>query len=428
MSILVKNVSIICSDYTCLNNAFLGIEGDTIDYVGQKAPLKQYTEEKDMSGKLLLPGFVNSHGHPAMVQLRGIGSGLPLQDWLNKVFAIEDQMAKEDYLAGVNLSLLEMISSGTTCFSDMYMYEDFCAESIGKSGIKANLSRGFCGGFDEDYRTSKRRKESLDLFNKYNGSFNDRLRIDFSIHAEYTTTECFVQKWADEVKTINGARMQLHLSETKHEHEECIKKYGRTPTQFFASNGVFDIPSYVAHCVWATDDDLDILKKYNVGICHCPESNLKLGSGIAPVEKFLAKGIAVGLGTDGAASNNNLNMMEEMHTAAILHNGLCMDSETIKPEIALKMATRNGAIIMGRDNTGVLEVGKKADIIAIDMDKPHLYPQLDKLALVVYSAQASDVCMTIVDGKILYENGEFKTLDREKIIYESTQSANRLYR
>lgn len=421
MSLLLKNASIIDSNFECMENAYLGIDGKFIKYIGKEKPTEKYTEEKDMSGKVLLPGFVNVHGHAAMVQLRGMGSNLSFKDWLIQADAIEDTMTSDDFLAGMRLAILEMLASGTTSFSDMYMFELECTKAIEESGIKANLSRGFCGGFDgEDYLTSPRRTESLELFNKYNGTYDDRLRVDFSVHAEYSTTENFVRALAEEVKDLRGARMQIHLSESKLENEGCMERHGKTPTQFFRDCGLFDIPTYAAHCVWPTDEDLEIIKEKKVSIVHCPESNLKLGNGIAQIKRMLDMGITVGLGTDGAASNNNLNMLEEMHLASILHFGLSAAD-------SLKLATQNGALIQGRPDTGVLEVGKKADIIAIDLDRPHLHPNLDTLALIAYAAQGSDVCMTMVDGKVLYENGEFKTLDKERIIYEAEQSVKRLY-
>lgn len=421
MSLLLKNTTIINSEYKSINNAYLGIDGSTIDYIGQCKPEKKYTAEKDMAGKILIPGLINCHGHAAMTLLRGMGNNLPLNEWLEKSFAIEDTMTQEDFLAGMKLAMLEMLACGTTSFSDMYMFEYYCIQAVEESRMKANLSRGFCGGYNgEQLKDSHRRKESFDMFNNFNGAFDDRLRIDFSIHAEYTTHEHFVKEWAEELKGVEGARMQLHLSETKKEHDECVAKYGKTPAQFFADYGVFDIPSSAAHCVWVTDNDLKILKNKNVGICHCPESNLKLGSGIAPVRKMSDMGFAIGLGTDGAASNNNLNMFEELHTASILHGGL-------SSEQCLKMATINGAKIQGREDTGVLEVGKKADIVAVSCDGPHMHPNLDSLALLCYSAQASDVCMTMVNGEILYENGEYKTLDKDRIFFDAGQSVKRLY-
>ena len=221
--------------------------------------------------------------------------------------------------------------------------------------------------------------------------------------------------------------MQIHLSETKKEHVECIEKYGKTPTEWFNDLGCFENPTLAAHCVWVEDSDMDILKDKGVTVVHNPTSNLKLGSGFAPVPKMIEKGINVALGTDGAASNNNLNFMEEIHLASIMHNGRLGDPTVMDPETVLKMATINGAVAQGREDTGSLEVGKKADVVAFDVNKPHLTPNLNPEALLVYSAQGSDVCMTMVDGNILYENGEFKTIDKERVYSEVKKSIARLY-
>ncbi|NLK06028.1 MAG: amidohydrolase family protein, partial [Spirochaetales bacterium] len=211
------------------------------------------------------------------------------------------------------------------------------------------------------------------------------------------------------------------------EHEGCIERYGMTPVQWFEERGYFRIPTYAAHCVWCTEDDLRILRKHNVSVVHNPESNMKLGSGFAPIPRMLELGINVALGTDGAASNNNLNMFEEMHLASVIHNGYTLDPVIMKPETVLSMATVNGACVQGRPDTGTLEVGKKADIVAVNLDAPHMKPSLNLMALLVYSAQGSDVTMTMVDGKILYEDGEYRTLDKEKIYAEFEQSVKRLY-
>ena len=221
--------------------------------------------------------------------------------------------------------------------------------------------------------------------------------------------------------------MHIHLSETKTEHDECVAKYGKTPARWFNDLGTFDSPTFAAHCVWVTEEDMVLMREKGVSPVHNPTSNMKLGSGFAPIPRMLELGLNVALGTDGAASNNNLNMMEEMHLAAVLHNGFTHDPTLMKPAQVLNMATRNGARLQGRGDTGSLEVGKKADIIAIDFRKPHLYPNFEPMALLVYSAQASDVCMTMVDGKILYEDGKFLTLDPETVMNNARAAVKRLY-
>ena len=221
--------------------------------------------------------------------------------------------------------------------------------------------------------------------------------------------------------------MHIHLSETKSEHDTCIEKYGKTPAQWMNDLGVFDVPSAAAHCVWVTEEDRTLLRQKGVSVVHNPTSNMKLGSGFAPVPQLLTEGVNVALGTDGAASNNNLNMLEELHLAAILHNGYHRDAALLPAGQVLEMATVNGARLQGRDDTGTIEAGKRADIMAIDLSAPHLCPHLDTVGLAVYSAQAADVCMTMVDGRVLYENGEFLTLDKERVLYEARAAAKRLY-
>ena len=221
--------------------------------------------------------------------------------------------------------------------------------------------------------------------------------------------------------------MHIHLSETKSEHEGCIEKYGKTPAQWMNDLGVFEVPCAAAHCVWVTAEDRALLRRKGVSVIHNPTSNMKLGSGFAPVPQLLEEGVNVALGTDGAASNNNLNMLEELHLAAVIHNGHCQDAALLSAPQVLTMATANGAKLQGRGDTGTLEAGKRADIIAIDLSAPHLFPHLDTAGLVVYSAQASDVCMTMVDGQVLYENGEYLTLDKERVLYEARAAVKRLY-
>ena len=269
--------------------------------------------------------------------------------------------------------------------------------------------------------------ESLALFEKYHGAADGRIRIDFSVHAEYTCKSHIVKAYS-ELCREKGGRMHIHLSETAREQRECIERYGKTPAEWFESLGTFDSPTAAAHCVAVTERDRDILKAHGVSVIHNPTSNLKLGSGFAPIRAMMDKGINVTLGTDGTASNNNLNMFEEMHLAEIMHDGYHNDPTLISTSEVLDMATVNGAKLQGRDDTGVLAIGKKADIIALDMSKPHLYPDFDTPALLTCSAQAGDVCMTMVDGNILYENGEFKTLDEDKVRADMQRAVERLYR
>lgn len=431
-SILFKNAGILATNnnkFEYIEKGYLGVDGDKIDYIGKEEPKKKYKEEKDSSGLILTPGFVNCHGHSAMTLLRGVGSDLPLQDWLHVMWPVEDRMNEDDLRCGMELAIMEMLSSGTTSFTDMYLMPWAVADTIGRSGIKANFSRvmqAFSEMSDSDYDSYYRVKETEDLVSAFHNSYSERLKVDYAIHAEYTCKPLVVRRYSEDCLK-KGLKMQIHLSETKKEHVECIEKYGKTPTKWFNDLGCFENPTLAAHCVWVEESDMDILKDKGVTVVHNPTSNLKLGSGFAPIPKMIEKGINVALGTDGAASNNNLNFMEEIHLASIIHNGRLGDPTVMDPETVLKMATINGAMAQGREDTGSLEVGKKADIVAFDVNKPHLTPNLNPEALLVYSAQGSDVCMTMVDGNILYENGEFKTIDRERVYSEVKKSIARLY-
>ncbi len=431
MKLLLKHCDILASQGTgfrCLENAYLGVDGDTIDYIGTDKPQAPYDQEKDMTGRLLLPGLINCHGHSPMVLLRGVGSDLSLQEWLfGKIMPIEDKLTAEDIRLGNQLALLEMLSTGTTSYSDMYFEPQTAVENALACGIKANISRPVqCFNKDETYAENFRAKESIQLFKDYHGAGGGRIRIDFSVHAEYTCFEHIVGPYSADCKSLGG-RMHIHLSETKKEHDECVEKYGKTPARWFYDLGTFDNPTAAAHCVFVTEEDMALMLEKGVSPVHNPTSNMKLGSGFAPIQRMLDLGLNVTLGTDGAASNNNLNMMEELHLAAVLHNGYHRDPTILKPAELLAMATRNGAKLQGREDTGELAVGKKADIIALDLTRPHMVPNFDPLALTVYSAQGSDVVMTMVDGKILYENGEFLTLDADRILHEADAAARRLH-
>ncbi|MBQ0072059.1 MAG: amidohydrolase, partial [Spirochaetales bacterium] len=420
MSILFKNAKIIVTEdgrMKTLENAYLGVEGAYIDYIGLDAPTKVYDETKDAHDKLLMPGLVNCHCHTAMNLLKGLGSDLPLDKWLGIMWPIEDKMREEEFVSGMEMAMLEMLATGTTSFSDMYMRPIITKGVVERSGMKADLSRAVMGGSaDTDYKTYLNRLEALELL-PFDGAYDDRLHVDWCIHAEYTIADKIAASFAEEIQSYGG-RFQSHLSETKKEHEECLAKRGKTPLAWFQDLGFLNLPSYMAHCVWCSPEDLEIMKEKGVTAVHNPSSNMKLGSGFAPIPEMLEKGISVAIGTDGAASNNNYDLFEEMHLTSIIHNGKTCDPTIMKPEEILSMATVAGARAQGRFDTGSLQVGKKADIIAINLDQPHLIPDYDTLALVVYAAHGSDVTMTMVDGKILYENGIYTTLDKDRIFHD----------
>ena len=432
MDTLFSHVNIVTMNeqMTLWQDAFVGVTDGKIAYMAKKPPEEQPKKIIDATGMVLMPGLINCHTHLPMYLLRGYADDLNLQDWLEHyIFPREDRIDGRAVKAAATLAIAEALRFGTTSVSDMYYFCDEICQAVAESGIKANISRGTSMFLGDDFcfDTFPACRELVELKDKWHNYDNGRIKIEASIHAEYTST---YQLWdaLAEYAINNGLQLQVHLSETKKEHEECIAKYGKTPAQWFNDLGTFDSPTFAAHCVWVTEEDMALMLEKGVSPVHNPTSNMKLGSGFAPIPRMLELGLNVALGTDGAASNNNLNMMEEMHLAAVLHNGFTHDPTLMKPAQVLNMATRNGARLQGRNDTGVLEVGKKADIIAIDLNRPHLCPNVDPLALMTYSAQGSDVVMTMVDGRILYENGEFLTLDADRILHDARACVARLYR
>ena len=459
MKTLFKNASVLVREedgYNVLQNACLGVDGEYINYIGFDAPEKDYDVVRDMSGKMLMPGLVNAHGHSAMTLVRGAGSGLSLDRWLNEaIFPVEAKMTPDDIYIGTIWACMEMLASGTTQIADMYDYPFMASLAYARAGIKANLCRvGLC--FDKDLEPGDwpRTAECINFINIMEGKADinpeamrelpetketmtlpaeikkavasGRVRADFSLHSEYLTTDKFV-KAISEANSVMHKMVNIHVSETQKEQAECILRHDKTPIEYFADMGILDQPVYAAHCVWVTDKDLRIMAEKGVTLVHNPSSNLKLGNGHARIPEAIAAGVNVALGTDGVASNNNLNMFEEMHLAALVAKGAEHDPTALTDAQVLDMATVNGAKALGRPDTGVLKEGFKADIIAVDMTRPHMIPALDPVALLIYSAQASDVCMTMVDGEILYEDGEFFTIDAEDAKEKLLKASERLY-
>ena len=418
MRTLLKGADILLrkeNGYETLHGAYLGVDVAKIDYIGEEKPEKAYDLEKDMSGRLLAPGLINCHSHIAMTLMRGIGSGLPLQDWLFKaIFPIEDKLVREDIAAASRFALIEMIAGGTTSFSDMYFFPEETAWAVEEAGIKANLNRCVqC--FDENQTVEQNTQipESLALFEKYHGAADGRIHIDFSIHAEYTSNPP-LWEWMAGYAAEHGLGMHVHVSETRSEHENCLQKYGKTPVALLDQYGVWANGGTAAHCVWVTDEDMELMARRGITAVHNPVSNLKLASGAARVPRLLERGVNVALGTDGVASNNSHDLFEEIKLAAILHKGIGLDPTAVTARQALEMATVNGARALGR-NTGVIAPGKTADLILVDLAAPNLFPCHDVEEDLVYSARGSNVVMNMARGRVIYEKGEFFTLDLEKI-------------
>lgn len=424
---LFKNISLVDENFNVKENMNLVTENDVITYIGNEEPQDYKGQIYDGKNKVLLPGFYNIHSHIPMTLLRGYGEGLPLQRWLfERVFPFEAKLTGEDCYWATMLGAIEMIKSGVVSFTDMYFFIEDIIRAVETSGLKGNISHGSSFNPDiPDFKDLKAYKDAYRLANIYNRDPNGRIRVDASLHAEYTSNEVFVRQVAEFAKE-NDLIVHTHVSETMKEHEECKQRHGLTPIAYLDKCGLLDQNTVAAHCVWIEGEDFHIIKEKNVTVAHNISSNMKLASGFAPIKEMVDKGIRVGLGTDGASSNNNLNFMEEIHLAAMIHKGVTRDPEFLHPGEILKMATLNGAISQGRKNSGLIKEGYKADLVVIDMDKAHLQPVFDVLANIVYSASSEDICLTMIEGKVVYKDGELANIDVEKTIFESNRIKDRI--
>ena len=431
MAYLFKNATVVTmnSKREILTGAEVLVSEGKIKAVGRVSPQEgEKATVIDASGKLLMPGLINCHCHVPMTLLRNYADDLDLQSWLFKhIFPAEDQLTGEDVYWGSLLGIMEMLASGTTCFADMYFFMDAIASAVADSGIRAQLSRGVTNGGDPaGFDSHAGIVECVEFYKKWNGAAEGRIQGAFAPHALYTCEPDFIRYIRDLAEKYD-APIHTHVDETRVEHEDCLKKYGKTPARHYYDLGLFERKSLAAHCVWITPEDIQLLKEKDVAFVHNPSSNLKLASGIAPVPEARAAGVNVVLGTDGASSNNNLNMFEEINLAAFIHKGTRHDPLAISALEALEMATLGGASALGlTHNVGSVEEGKKADLILLNLEKPHFKPMYNIVSALAYSALGSDVELTMVDGRILYDKGEFPLLDKERIYKGAAAFAERL--
>ena len=420
MSILFTNAAVVTMDpeNPVLKDAFVAVEGTKIASVGTERPQGTFDRTIDCTGKVLMPGLVHAHTHVPLALMRGYGGGHDLQHWLNDyIFPAEAKLDDRCVAAGAALGLAEMIASGTTCIADMYMHTGVIAKTVLEAGISANLS---CGGVyfgdpaDFSPETCNDCKNQITLTEEWHGAGDGQIMVDASIHAEYTSTAPLWQ-WMADYAQKHGLRMHVHVSETHSEHESCLNKYGETPVQLLDKYGVWQNGGIAAHCVHLSGGDAQLLAKRGVTAVHNPVSNLKLMSGVAPLFFLRECGMNIALGTDGVASNNSHNMFEEMKVAALNQNMYYGEHEgLLSAADIVAMATVNGAKALGRD-AGVIAPDKIADLILVDFTHPNLFPCHDVLENLVYSAAPSNVVMNMARGKIIYEKGEFLTLDMDRI-------------
>lgn len=428
---LFSHIGILDENLDYQPDMFVGTSGERIAYIGKAEPPAEeapaYGERYDGRGRLLMPAFYNAHAHAPMVLLRGFAENLHLQEWLNdKVYPFEARITGEDARAATDLAAAEMLRFGVVSFSDMYMRDDERCEAVRDAGMKMNISRGVTAFDVTDYRKIQEAPANDHLYEVWDGAADGRIKVDLSIHGEYTNNEPVCRSIA-ELAAEHGSIIQIHLSETRLEHEECkARNAGRTPAEFFEYCGVFDQPTIAAHCVWVEPGDIEILREHGVTAVCCPASNMKLGSGFAPVPQLLEAGVKLALGTDGVASNNSHNMLRDLYLLATIYKGSSGDPTVVTPKQAVRAATREGALAQGRDDCGIMRVGARADLVALDVSVPWMNPPTSMLANLVYSASGGDVRLTMVDGRVLYRDGGWPTIDVERAMALTDASARRI--
>ncbi|AFV11244.1 5-methylthioadenosine/S-adenosylhomocysteine deaminase MtaD [Thermacetogenium phaeum DSM 12270] len=404
----------------------VAVEGNRLLKVGGEGELPLgWKPERVIDGKdhLCLPGLINCHTHAAMTLLRSYADDLPLMHWLEKkIWPMEARLTGDDVYWGTLLAIVEMIESGTTTFSDMYFFTDRVAEAVEVSGVRACLSRGLIGIGDS---AEQGLEESRELLEKWQGAADGRISIWLGPHAPYTCPPDFLDKVLTLAQDYR-AGIHVHVAETKDEIEQIAREYGKTPVAYLSERGVFRFPVLAAHCVYLTEEDIETLAAAGAAVAHNPESNMKLASGIAPIPELLAAGVTVGIGTDGASSNNNLDMFEEMRTAALLHKVNKGDPQVLPASQVLSMATRDGARALRLDDLGLLQPGYKADLILVNLNEAHLHPRHNPVAHMVYSARGGDVETVIIDGRIVMEGRKILTIDKERVLAEVEERARRL--
>lgn len=421
MGILLKDILAVLpeGEKDIIRKADLYVEGNRIVSIDEEP--EGFQAEKIIEGKdrLAIPGLINCHTHSYMSFMRNVADDLSFMDWLfGTIDPIEQKMTDEDTYWGACLAIIEMMKSGTTCFNDMQMNIHQTTRAVKESGMRAVICRGLVGSGDDEGGQMRLRQ----AFEEKDAAKDcDRLSFMLGPHAPYTCDEGYMRIVSEEARK-NHMRIHVHLSESESEIQQIKEKYGCSPIEMAERNGLFDVPAIAAHCVQITESDMEILKAKGVSVVTNPASNMKLGNGFAPVPEMLQRGINVCIGTDGAASNNSLNLFHEMSLLALIHKGVKRTPQCISAAQNFRIATINGAKALGlSEEIGSLEVGKKADIAILNLNTPSLTPRNNLLAGLSYSANGSEVETVIIDGKITMENRRVLTMD-EEVVYEKVNA------
>lgn len=428
--LLILNGTVITMDRddTVIENGAVAIKGENIVAVGKAGELCacKVSKEIDARGGIIMPGLINTHTHASMTIFRGLADDLPLMSWLNDhIFPAESKLNPEKVYDGALLACAEMILSGTTCFCDMYLFEDNVAQAAKDAGLRAVVGEVLYDFPSPNYGSLEKGFEYTEmLVEKYKD--DPLINIAVEPHSTYLCAPGLLEK-ASLLAQKNDLLLVIHVSETKSEVSEIKKKYGLTPVGFLANLGVLSPNLLACHCVHLTEDDIALLKKYDVKVAHNPESNMKLASGIAPVPELLKAGVCVGIGTDGCASNNNLDIFHEMSMAAKLGKVNKLDPAVMDAKSVLRMATIDGARALGlSDITGSLEPGKKADIIVLDTHRPHLTPMYNPVSHLVYAVRRSDVLTSVINGRLIMEERKLLSFDISKAAWKVKKLAQEI--
>ncbi len=418
--IVLKNGYILTMDenFTEYKNGYIAIKDGKIVEVGEGKEEFETKDIIDLNGNVVIPGLINTHTHAAMTLLRGYGSDNPLKVWLEQyIWPVEGKYVSYEFVKdGTDLACYEMIRNGITCFVDMYFYENGVADSIKECGLKGVLTTGIL-----DFPTpgAKTPQEGIEKTKDFIIQYKNDKNVFPAIgpHAPYTCSPDTLIK-AMEVAMEYDVLYHIHVSETLNEVEDIKNRYKATPVKHLNNIGVLNHRVLAAHMVHPTEEEIELLAEKNVKIAHCPESNLKLASGVAPVPKMLEKGVVVSIGTDGTASNDDLDLITEASTAAKLHKGYNLNPTVLPAKQVLAMITKQAAkAILMEDRLGTIEPGKDADIVVIDINQPHLQPLFDPYIQIVYSAKGSDVDTVIINGKVVMKNKVVQTIDKDKVLY-----------
>ena len=426
-TILIKNALILNPTDDFKGKHSLLIKNDIISEIAQEIDESNVDKIIDADGKILLPGFVNTHTHLSMTLFRGLADDLSLDSWLNDhIWPMEANLNGDYCYIGALLGAVELIKSGTTTFSDMYFYMEDVARAVDEAGIRAVLSYGMIDFGDEERRNNEI-QENLTLFENCNGMADGRIKVFLGPHSPYTASEELLIKVRELADEYNIG-IHIHVSETQKEINDVSEEKGLRPFEYLDKIGFLGPDVVAAHSVWLSDDEIEIIKKNNVKISHNPCSNMKLASGIAPVSKLMENDICVAIGTDGASSNNNLDLIEELKTASLLQKVDTLNPKVLTSDEAIAMGTIKGAEALGLDSEiGSIEVGKKADIILIDTEVANMVPQSSSLSSnIIYSANGSNVDTTICNGKILMENKKLVELDEQEIYNKARKAIKEL--